>query len=352
MTSTPLFSTDIEKSTNSTKAHRIYHFKRLLIKFQKYNFTVACIILLFMLCVVICLPAYLYGTIKEGVFNIESFEYNDILNIKNPKKYKYYYIDQSELNMKTEGFIFRLMFYFQAIFGKFLPCILVVIFTSLLIRTLLIKNRNKRRLINLYKRSRRTKSKNKTKTADLSGLATSGLETKKNQNKNENQYLEKTQEDGIIQSQTKRLSVLVEIIPVVCNNSVEFENSEVVSSPTEGGCFFKNHKKKKRDENSNNKTTLMLTIVCILFLTTELPQSILILLSMTLDSSFYSNVYMPLGDLLDMIALINNSVSFIIYCYMSSAFRETFCKMFKKYIPMVIFKRLQFKRKRDAIIYL
>ena len=45
---------------------------------------------------------------------------------------------------------------------------------------------------------------------------------------------------------------------------------------------------------------------------------------------------MALGGLLDIITLINKSVSFIIYVMMSSAFKETFCKMFKKYIPVIV----------------
>ena len=44
---------------------------------------------------------------------------------------------------------------------------------------------------------------------------------------------------------------------------------------------------------------------------------------------------MALGGLLDIITLINKSVSFIIYVMMSSAFKETFCKMFK-YIPVIV----------------
>jgi hypothetical protein len=330
-TTSPYFSTSFNKSTSSSKRYWfLFVIKRLLIKFQTYNFTIACIILIFIFSLVICLPAYLYGTIKEGFFINDSFY--DILNIENSKNYKYYYIDQSELNMKTEGFIFRLMFYFQAIFVKFLPCILLVIFTSLLVRSLLIKNQNKQRLINLSSQSQQIKSKNKPKAiADLSGLAAS--ETKKNQ-----------ENHGNIQLNYDQI-LAVPVDPVV---SITYEPIEM-SSTTEGGCFFKNIKMKKRIGSSNNKTTLMLIIVCILFLITELPQSVLISLSIKSDSNFYSNVYMPLGDLLDMIALINNSVSFIIYVMMSSAFKETFFKMFKKYIPNVIVKK--FKRKTDAIIY-
>lgn len=87
-------------------------------------------------------------------------------------------------------------------------------------------------------------------------------------------------------------------------------------------------KKPKRNKTKENlRTTLMLTIVCILFLITEFPQSILLLLSILIDRKYYENVYMPLGDLIDILALINNSINFLLYCTMSRAFRSTFYKV-------------------------
>jgi hypothetical protein len=81
---------------------------------------------------------------------------------------------------------------------------------------------------------------------------------------------------------------------------------------------------KKKKSNENLRTTVMLILVCILFLLAEFPQSILIFFSIIMDKSFYNDVYMPLGDLLDIIALVNNSINFIIYCAMSKTFRDTF----------------------------
>lgn len=100
-------------------------------------------------------------------------------------------------------------------------------------------------------------------------------------------------------------------------------------------------KKPKRNKAKENlRTTLMLTIVCVLFLITEFPQSILIFLSIVKGKDFYANVYMPLGDLIDMVALTNNSINFFLYCAMSRAFRNTFyntmvslwcCKFYKRF---------------------
>ena len=105
------------------------------------------------------------------------------------------------------------------------------------------------------------------------------------------------------------------------------------SKPTGG-------KPKRNKTKENLRTTLMLTIVSVLFVITEFPQSILISMSIIKGESFYNNVYMPLGDLLDILALINNSINFLLYCSMSRAFRNTFynvmvniwcCKMYKAY---------------------
>ncbi|XP_069121970.1 G-protein coupled receptor dmsr-1-like [Argopecten irradians] len=74
------------------------------------------------------------------------------------------------------------------------------------------------------------------------------------------------------------------------------------------------------------KTTYMLLVVIILFVVTELPQGILILLSLFLKG-FFEHVYIPLGDAMDIIALVNNSINFILYCTMSSDFRKTLVEM-------------------------
>ena len=38
--------------------------------------------------------------------------------------------------------------------------------------------------------------------------------------------------------------------------------------------------------------------------------------------------YMPLGDLMDAMALINSAINFILYCIMSRQFRKTFMVTF------------------------
>ena len=77
----------------------------------------------------------------------------------------------------------------------------------------------------------------------------------------------------------------------------------------------------------HNRTTAMLLAVVGLFLLTELPQGILTLCN-TFIADFFERIYWHLGDLLDIMALLNNSVNFVLYCSMSSQFRDTFVEIF------------------------
>ena len=80
-------------------------------------------------------------------------------------------------------------------------------------------------------------------------------------------------------------------------------------------------------DRKTNRTTRMLLSVVVLFLLTEFPQGVLNLLSGVLPK-FVEEVYGPLGDLVDILALINNGINFILYCSMSKQFRDTFIEVF------------------------
>lgn len=67
--------------------------------------------------------------------------------------------------------------------------------------------------------------------------------------------------------------------------------------------------------------------VVTLFLVTELPHSVANILS-GLSDAFVEDVYMNLGDLIDILALVNNGINFILYCTMSAQFRKTFVEIF------------------------
>ncbi len=89
--------------------------------------------------------------------------------------------------------------------------------------------------------------------------------------------------------------------------------------------------KGKKDESDrareHNRTTGMLLAIVGFFLLTELPQGILTLCNIFV-TDFFMDVYNPLGDVIDMLAMINNSVNFVLYCTMSRQFRETFMDVF------------------------
>ena len=72
----------------------------------------------------------------------------------------------------------------------------------------------------------------------------------------------------------------------------------------------------------------MLLAVVVLFTLTELPQGVLTLMNFFNGHCFTKLVYDPLGDILDMMALVNNSINFVLYCTMSTQFRNTFMSIF------------------------
>ena len=84
--------------------------------------------------------------------------------------------------------------------------------------------------------------------------------------------------------------------------------------------------------SEHNRTTAMLVAVVLCFVITELPQGILAFLS-GVDTNIFLNVYVPLGDVWDIIVLINSAVNFLLYCSMSRQFRQTFKDVFLSWCP-------------------
>ncbi|OWA50604.1 putative Sex peptide receptor [Hypsibius exemplaris] len=87
------------------------------------------------------------------------------------------------------------------------------------------------------------------------------------------------------------------------------------------------NKQAKAPPAGRDRTTRMLLAILVCFLITEFPSGLVALFS-CFSPNFFSFVYGPLGDLMDILALINSSVNFILYCSMSRQFRKTFCHMF------------------------
>lgn len=99
-------------------------------------------------------------------------------------------------------------------------------------------------------------------------------------------------------------------------------------------------KSKKRTKNlkgttcgdrmkQHKRTTTMLLVIILMFIIAELPSAILISTSVFMDT-FFSEVYMLVGDTLDAVALLNNAANFIMYCTMSQQFRDCLCEIISK----------------------
>ncbi|XP_034656962.1 uncharacterized protein LOC117894169 [Drosophila subobscura] len=82
-------------------------------------------------------------------------------------------------------------------------------------------------------------------------------------------------------------------------------------------------------EKQTDRTTRMLLAVLLLFLITEFPQGIMGLMNALLGDAFFLQCYLRLSDLMDILALINSSINFILYCSMSKQFRTTFTLLFR-----------------------
>lgn len=95
---------------------------------------------------------------------------------------------------------------------------------------------------------------------------------------------------------------------------------------------------KSRKHRRIDRTTNILIAVLTLFIITELPQGILGLLSIMFGQRFFKTCYASLGDLMDILALFNGAVDFILYCTMSKQFRKTFGQLFK---PKILNNLLQ-----------
>ncbi|XP_041379384.1 G-protein coupled receptor dmsr-1-like [Gigantopelta aegis] len=70
----------------------------------------------------------------------------------------------------------------------------------------------------------------------------------------------------------------------------------------------------------NRRTTIMLLSIICMYIVSEVPQSILIILCACVDG--FWGVYIAMGDIIDTVSLINSAINFIMYCTMSTQFRN------------------------------
>lgn len=86
------------------------------------------------------------------------------------------------------------------------------------------------------------------------------------------------------------------------------------------------HPRPQRENSQmrSDRTTAMLLMILGLSLLTELPQGAVSILSGIYVAHMQMFVYPNVADILDLLSLINSSVNFILYCIMSSKYRQVF----------------------------
>lgn len=145
--------------------------RRVLLRARTYNFTLAVIISICAFCALISMPAYIYPTVREHIFynssstgssssatttSSSSSSSSILMMMANNRSLSslmpvsapmssmqsttsvvyVYQVQASDLDLATGGLIFRITFYMWAIVGKLIPCALLFVFSSLLVRSL------------------------------------------------------------------------------------------------------------------------------------------------------------------------------------------------------------------------
>uniref|UniRef100_A0A0N5CTB0 G_PROTEIN_RECEP_F1_2 domain-containing protein n=1 Tax=Thelazia callipaeda TaxID=103827 RepID=A0A0N5CTB0_THECL len=81
---------------------------------------------------------------------------------------------------------------------------------------------------------------------------------------------------------------------------------------------------KARDCKKSDRTSNLLLAIVLVFLITELPQGIIAIMNAIYTTHVHIYIYYNLGDILDLLSLLNSSITFVLYCIMSSRYRDTF----------------------------
>jgi hypothetical protein len=135
-------------------------------------------------------------------------------------------------------------------------------------------------------------------------------------------------------------SVVIKLIPCVALTELsrrlilalvetKRRRQQLITAPDRGGKQSTSSARVLDKDRQTDRTTRMLLAVLVLFLLTEFPQGILGLLSAVIGEDFFNTCYHKLGEVMDIMALINSAVNFILYCAMSRQFRSTFRVLFR-----------------------
>lgn len=89
---------------------------------------------------------------------------------------------------------------------------------------------------------------------------------------------------------------------------------------------LKSESSTNNSQSQTRRTTIMLLAIIALYIISEVPQSILVLLCIFVKD-FFTEVYNLLGDFIDLLALLNSALNFLTYIAMSTQFRNTLLEM-------------------------
>lgn len=104
-----------------------------------------------------------------------------------------------------------------------------------------------------------------------------------------------------------------------------YDNSLLVANGWE-------NKRLSKYERRADRTTKMLIAILFLFLLTELPQGLFAFVIALEGKELFLTCYQHYGEIMDICALLNGSINFILYCCMNRMFRITFGKLFRNKI--------------------
>ena len=282
-------------------------------------------LLTYILTPLISIPLYLSFSVHENVIVSE-----------NHGNFTTHQVGLSHLSNRSDGLLKNINFWVYSVVMKLVPCILLTYLSLALIRVVVRADKRRQRLrANQNHNVPLNTSVNSLSTDVTSGGPAVIPSTNLRSNDQRNTGLE-------VKQDPKMLMVLSNTSTPSCSTLSLARKASI-----------KNHVKTVTASSSqSNRTTKMLLAILLFFLVSELPTGIVYLLIGLLGDEFRDSVYQPLGDIFDILALVNASINFILLATMSRLFRKTFCKIFwpKRYRERLSFKKDSHKKKNERPI--
>ncbi|VIO98476.1 Uncharacterized protein BM_BM6043 [Brugia malayi] len=107
--------------------------------------------------------------------------------------------------------------------------------------------------------------------------------------------------------------------------------------------ILKYNSTKIRGVTKSDRTSALLLAIVLVFLIAEMPQGIIAIMNAIYTTHVHIYIYFNLGDILDLLSLLNSSITFVLYCLMSSRYRDTFWTVV---LPKHFFR--EFTRKKTS----